>query len=244
VTALPVVWRLDIDTAATETVVESGIMSDSSTYSPTEEALNIGSHGLGLLLSLFACLLLVMQAYRYGDAWHITSAAIFGGSLITLYLASTLYHSARQPQIRARLRIADHAAIYVLIAGTYTPFALITLAGKTGWIFFAVTWSMAIGGIVLKLFFTGRFALFSTLLYVFMGWLIVFAINPLIDNLATAGLTWLVAGGIAYTVGAIIYAIHRVPFNHAIFHLFVLAGSSCHAISVYLYVLPQSTSIS
>ena len=187
---------------------------------------------------MVAIVLLVTRASSYGNAWHIASAAIFGASLITLYAASTAYHSATKAELRARLRIIDHATIYILIAGTYTPFTLITLNGTVGWMIFAFSWGMAISGIILKLFFTGRFNLVSTLMYVFMGWIIIFAVKPLIANLSTEGLIWLVAGGLSYTIGAIIYSIKKVPFNHAIFHLFVLGGSICHFVAVYFYVLP------
>ena len=207
-------------------------------YSPLEERINILSHAIGLLLSIIAVVLLVTRASSYGNAWHIVSAAIFGASLITLYAASTVYHSATRAELRARLRIIDHATIYILIAGTYTPFTLITLNGTVGWVIFAFSWGMAISGIILKLFFTGRFNLVSTLMYVFMGWIIIFAVKPLIASLPTAGLYWLVAGGLSYTIGAIIYSIKKVPLNHAIFHLFVLGGSICHFVAVYFFVLP------
>ena len=207
-------------------------------YSPLEERINILSHAIGLLLSIIAVVLLVTRASSYGNAWHIVSAAIFGAGLITLYAASTTYHSATRAELRARLRIIDHATIYILIAGTYTPFTLITLNGTVGWVIFAFSWGMAISGIILKLFFTGRFNLVSTLMYVLMGWIIIFAVKPLIANLSTEGLFWLVAGGLSYTLGAIIYSIKKVPLNHAIFHLFVLGGSICHFVAVYFYVLP------
>ena len=208
-------------------------------YSPLEERINILSHAIGLLLSIIAVVLLVTRASSYGNAWHIVSAAIFGASLITLYAASTAYHSATRAELRARLRIIDHATIYILIAGTYTPFTLITLNGTVGWVIFAFSWGMAISGIILKLFFTGRFNLVSTLMYVFMGWIIIFAVKPLIASLPTEGLFWLVAGGLSYTVGAIIYSIKKVPLNHATFHLFVLGGSICHFVAVYFFVLPS-----
>jgi hemolysin III len=217
-------------------------MSDSEEpkfYSPTEERINIFSHALGLVLSFIALLLLLIRASQHGNPWHIVSVGVFGLSLIALYGASTAYHSARKPALRARLRIIDHATIYILIAGTYTPFTLITLSGPVGWTIFTVSWGMAITGIILKLFFTGRFNLVSTLMYVFMGWIIVFAVKPLIASFPTAGIYWLVAGGLSYTVGAIIYSIRKVPLNHAIFHLFVLGGSICHFIAVYLYVLQR-----
>ncbi|MBT8118818.1 MAG: hemolysin III family protein [Gammaproteobacteria bacterium] len=210
------------------------------TYSPAEERVNISSHALGLLLSIAALALLVTHATASGDVWHIVSFSIFGSSLIILFAASTIYHSARDPDLRARLRVVDHASIYVLIAGTYTPFTLVTLNGSVGWTIFAITWGMALSGIVLKLFFTGRYQLVSTLMYVFMGWIIVFAISPLIDNLHPDGLSWLVAGGVAYTVGAILYGIKKIKFNHATFHVFVLIGAFCHFMAVYFYVLPDA----
>ncbi|MBE9568066.1 MAG: hemolysin III family protein [Proteobacteria bacterium] len=211
-------------------------------YSPAEERLNITSHAAGFFLSIVALFLLYSRASSDGDIWAIVSFSIFGFSLIILYAASTVYHSVKEPALRNRLRVLDHAAIYILIAGTYTPFTLVTLqaadAGRTGWIIFAVSWGMAVSGIVLKLFFTGRFTLLSTLMYVFMGWIIVFAIDPLVANLPPGGLYWLIAGGLAYTLGAVLYAIKKIKFNHAIFHIFVLLGSFCHFIAVYSYVLP------
>ena len=208
-------------------------------YSPAEERINIGSHALGLVLSITAFLLLVLRAQSYDNALYTLSFAVFGASLICLYLASTLYHSAKTLKMRTRLRIVDHATIYILIAGTYTPFCLITLSGPTGWTVFAVSWGLAAAGLVLKLFFTGRFQLLSTLMYVFMGWIVIFVVKPMIANLPLAGLVWLLVGGISYTTGAVIYSIKRIPFNHAIFHLFVLAGSFCHFIAVYQYVYPS-----
>lgn len=207
-------------------------------YTPQEERANIISHAIGLALSLVALVLLVLRAGLYGNAWHIVSASIFGAALVSLYAASTFYHSAKDPRKRARLRILDHTTIYLLIAGTYTPFTLVTLNGVTGWIIFAASWSMALTGTILKLFFTGRYTVVSTLMYVFMGWVIVFAISPLIENLSSEGLFWLIAGGVTYTTGAILYGVKKIKFNHAIFHVFVLLGSFCHFVSVYLYVLP------
>lgn len=208
-------------------------------YTPLEEKTNIISHAIGLVLSVVALVLLVVRANLYGNALHIVSVGIFGASLIALYAASTFYHSARDPVIRTRLRIFDHATIYVLIAGTYTPLTLIALNGPTGWVIFGVSWVMALTGITLKLFFTGKYNVLSTLLYVFMGWIIVFAITPLINSLSAEGLFWLFAGGVAYTTGAILYSIKKIKFNHAIFHMFVLLGSFCHFVSVYFYVLPN-----
>ena len=205
-------------------------------YSPAEERLNVASHAFGFVLSLAALVALLWQAFASGSALTVVSFGLFGGALVTLYGVSTLYHNSHDPVRRARLRIADHAAIYGLIAGTYTPFTLLVLPQGVGWTIFAVTWSMALTGIVLKIFFTGRFRLVSTLLYLFMGWIIVFAIGPLVESLPAAGLRWVVAGGIAYTLGAVLYSIRQLPFNHAVFHLFVLAGSACHFVAVYGYV--------
>lgn len=213
-------------------------LDEAKYYSPLEEKINIGSHAVGFILSIIALVLLLIHAYSYGNVLHIVSFSIFGVSLITLYAASTIYHSTKDPSLRNKFRIFDHASIYILIAGTYTPFTLVTLNGATGWSIFGVSWGMALTGIIIKIFFTGRFRLVSTLMYVFMGWIIIFAIDPLIKNLSQDGLTWLVAGGIAYTFGAILYSIKKIPLNHAIFHLFVLTGSACHFTSIYFYVLP------
>ena len=207
-------------------------------YTPGEERINIASHALGLGLSVVGLALLLIRAIRYSGGWDVLTVTIYGCSMIALYAASTAYHTSTHPARRAKLRIVDHAAIYVLISGTYTPFMLITLKGTTGWTIFAISWAMAISGIILKLFFTGRFNLLSTAMYVFMGWLIIFAIKPMIAALPPTGMAWLLAGGLAYTFGAVLYAIKRIPYNHAIFHLFVLAGSICHYVAVYEYVLP------
>jgi len=206
-------------------------------YPPAEERLNIISHVLGLILSLFGLLLLLLKSIPLGNPPAVFGAAVFGASMVALYAASTAYHLAVDPARRLRLRVVDHAVIYVLIAGTYTPFTLITLKGPVGWTIFGISWLMAAAGIVLKLFFTGRFHLLSTLMYVFMGWMIVFAIKPLIQALPADVLAWLLAGGLFYTAGAVIYSIRKIPFNHATFHLLVLAGSICHFKSVYSYVL-------
>ena len=208
-------------------------------YSPKEEKINIISHDVGFILSIVAFVLLVGHANLHGDVWHIVIFSIFGASLIILYAASTFYHSAKKSELRNRLKIMDHASIYVLIAGTYTPFTLVTLKGTIGWVLFGISWGLALTGIILKLFFTGKYNLISTIMYVLMGWVIVFAIKPLINNLPLEGLLWLFAGGISYTIGAILYSIKNIKFNHAIFHMFVLIGSFCHFMSVFFYVLPS-----
>ena len=189
-------------------------------------------------MSVIGLVLLVVKAATLGTTVHVVSFAIFGASLVVLYAASTIYHSTKDPNRRTRLRTIDHTAIYVLIAGSYTPFTLVVLSGTVGWTLFGISWGMAATGIVLKLFYTGRFNILSTSMYVFMGWLIIFAIKPLIAALPDEGLFWLFAGGIAYTVGAISYSIKKIPYGHALFHIFVLAGSACHFVSVYWYILP------
>lgn len=205
-------------------------------YSQTEERLNVGLHACGFVLSVAGLLALLLRSVALNSIMAVVSFGLFGISLVLLYGISTLYHSAQHPRLRSRLRIADHASIYVLIAGTYTPFTLLVLQGSIGWSIFIASWSMALLGIVLKLFYTGRFSLLSTLLYVFMGWIILFAIKPLIARFDASGVIWLAAGGISYTVGAILYSIRQLPLNHAIFHLFVLLGSVCHFVAVYVYI--------
>ncbi|MCI0517257.1 MAG: hemolysin III family protein [Woeseiaceae bacterium] len=211
-------------------------MHHASVYSPREEQFNIVLHAVGLICSIIALLPLIFRAAELGGFAPMFSFSVFGASLIVLFAASTVYHSTTDPWLRSRLRIVDHASIYLLIAGTYTPFTLITLDGSIGWVLFCIAWSLALTGIVLKLFFTGRYTRISTLMYLLMGWIIVFAIKPLIANLPPAGLLWLVLGGAAYTLGAILYSIRRIPFNHAIFHVFVLLGASCHFMAIYFYV--------
>ncbi len=209
-----------------------------SFYPPLEEKLNIFSHGLGFGLSILGLVLLILRAEELGKTIHLVSFSIFGASMILLYAASTFYHSAKSHRLRYRLNILDHASIYVLIAGTYTPFALVTLQGAFGWIVFGVVWSMALTGIVLKLFYTGKYQTISTIMYVVMGWIIVFAIKPLMQELTPKGLLWLFAGGISYTVGAVLFSFDKIKFNHAIFHIFVLLGTFCHFVAIYYYVLP------
>jgi len=212
---------------------------DARKYPKTEEILNVITHGLGFLLSIAALVLLVVFAALKGDVWHIVSFSIYGASLVVLYLASTLYHMSRKQSLRNKLNIFDHASIYVLIAGTYTPFLLVTLHGSWGWSLLGVIWGLAIGGILFKVFFIGKYDLVSALLYVLMGWLIIIAIQPLNENLSSGGLWWLLGGGISYSIGAVFYMINKMPYNHAIFHIWVLLGSLAHFIAVFFYVLPE-----
>lgn len=206
-------------------------------YEKKEEILNVISHGIGFLLSIAALVLLVVFASIKGTVWHIVSYSIYGSSLVILYLASTLFHWSKKPSRRLKLNVFDHASIYLLIAGTYTPLLLVTLRGPWGWSLFGVVWGMAIVGIVLKLFFTGRYNRISTLAYVIMGWVVIIALKPLINNLSTGGLIWLTMGGIIYSLGAIFYLLNKIPYNHAIFHLFVLGGSMAHFVTIFFYVL-------
>ena len=202
-------------------------------YSKKEERLNIITHGFGFLLSLVGLYFLILESFQYEGYWKPASLVIYGLSLIILYAASTFYHAAKDPRLRRKLNIFDHAAIYVLIAGTYTPFTILVLEGSLGSIIFGLTWTFALIGIILKLFFTGRFDKLSTALYLLMGWQIIFVINPLMERLSTEGLQLLFAGGVFYTLGAVLYSIKKLPYNHAIFHVFVVLGSVCHFFSVY-----------
>ncbi|MDC1031066.1 hemolysin III family protein [Flavobacteriaceae bacterium] len=207
-------------------------------YPEKEERLNIITHGFGLVMSFIAFPFLVVKSQDYEGFWKPASLLIYGLSLIVLYAASTLYHSAKDPIHRRKLNIFDHAAIYVLIAGTYTPFCLIVLGETLGWTIFGFTWTFALIGILLKLFFTGRFDKLSTLMYVLMGWQILFVINPLIENFPTQGVQLLFLGGVFYTLGAVLYSLKKFNYNHAIFHVFVLLGSLCHFLSVlFLYLV-------
>lgn len=208
-------------------------------YDPKEEKLNVISHALGLVLSIIALVLLVVYSSIYGSAKHIVSFSIYGASLIVLYSASTFYHYSKNPKLRKRLNIFDHAAIYILIAGTYTPFTLVILKGWIGWTIFGVSWGLALTGVILKLFYTGKYDKISTFAYVLMGWLIIFAIKPLVNNLPFEGLMWLLSGGILYTIGAVLFSLKNLKYNHIIFHVFVLLGSFSHFIAVFFYVLPK-----
>ncbi len=207
-------------------------------YDPTEERLNVLSHGLGLIFSVAALIVLVNYAVLEGTFLKVVTFSIYGASLVILYTASTLYHFVQEPKWRYRLNIFDHSAIYILIAGSYTPFTLNVMRGTLGWTLFAVVWTIAVIGITLKLFFTGKYGFISTIGYILMGWIAVFGIKALFEALPIEGVIWLVAGGVAYTIGAILFGLKMIKFNHAIFHIFVLIGSFCHFISIFLYVLP------
>ncbi len=219
--------------AAAKGVVDTLIKS----YSPLEEKINVYSHLCGLLLSVIGLMAMLWRAWQNGSNIQMWAVAIFGMSMVCLYAISSLYHSSTDPRSRSRRRIYDHACIYVLIAGTYTPFALISLPAETGYTLFLLAWGVALGGIVLKIFFTGRFDLLSTAMYVAMGWMILFFIQDFIEVLSAQAMGWLAAGGISYTLGAVLYSISRIPMGHALFHLFVVLGSLCHFICIYFFVL-------
>ncbi|HNC24703.1 MAG TPA: hemolysin III family protein [Opitutaceae bacterium] len=207
-----------------------------SQYTPREELANALTHGIGLLLSIAGLVLMVTYSALRSDAWAVTSTAIFGATLVLLYTTSTLYHSFRREDLKRMMRKFDHAAIFLLIAGTYTPFLLISLRGPWGWSLFGVVWGLAAVGVALKFWFTGRFRLLSTLIYIGMGWLVIIAFRPLIHSLPAGGLWLLFAGGLCYTGGAVFYLMKRVPYHHAVWHLWVLAGSACHWAAVFGYL--------
>lgn len=206
-------------------------------YPPLEEKINVVTHAFGIVIGIIGFALMLLKSIPKNDGLQLLSVTIYGVSIITLYTASTLFHNAKKPKARIRLNIFDHSAIYALIAGTYTPFTLVTLRGDIGWLIFGIIWLVAAVGIVLKFYYTGRFRILSTVMYVLMGWLVIFAIKPLYENLDYIGFILLIAGGIAYTFGAVLYAIKNIPYNHAIFHFFVLIGSILHFLSIYMYVL-------
>jgi hemolysin III len=213
-----------------------------ATYTPGEERANVITHGLGLALSVVGLAVLVTLAGRRGDAWRVTATAIFGATLVLLYMSSTLYHSFRNEGTKRLLRKFDHAAIFLLIAGTYTPFLLVNLRGAWGWSLFGVIWALAAAGVALKFWFTGRFRVGSTLLYIGIGWLVMVALRPMQSTVPPAALWLLVAGGLSYTLGTVFYLWKRLPYHHAIWHLFVLGGSVCHFCSVFTAVIPRGGS--
>lgn len=207
-------------------------------YTPGEETTNAILHGVGLGLAIAALAVLVVMASLSGNAWHIVSFSIYGATLVMLYLSSTLYHGFYAGRAKQLFRIFDHSAIFLLIAGTYTPIALITLHGRLGWTVCGVVWGIAAAGIVGKAFWANRFAVLSTVLYLAMGWIVVIVAKPLLANLNTASLVFLGVGGLFYTLGTVFYLWRKLKFHHAIWHLFVLAGSICHFFTI-LFLLPK-----
>ena len=196
------------------------------------------THGLGAVAALAGGAVLITLAALYGDGWQLAASIVFGATLLLLYVASTLYHSIQHPVAKGRLKVFDHCAIYLLIAGTYTPFTLIGLRGPWGWSLFAAIWTLAVAGVVFKLFYTGRFKALSTGIYIAMGWLVVVAIKPMLASLDAWTLGWLLVGGVFYTLGTYFYMREKIRYSHAIWHLFVIAGSVCHFVAVTRQVLP------
>jgi hemolysin III len=205
-----------------------------------EELANTITHGVGLILSIAGFVILLVLAILRGSAWHIVACTIYGASLVCLYSASTFYHAVISPRVKHNLKIFDHGAIYLLIAGTYTPFLLLNLRGPWGWSLFVVIWTLALSGIVFKLWFVDQFPRTSTAVYVLMGWLAIVAVKPVLAHVPVPTLLWLFAGGMFYSAGVIFYCWKRVPYNHAVWHVFVLAGSTCHYFAVLRSVLARS----
>lgn len=213
-------------------------MANTHTYSKGEEIANAITHGIGVLLSVAALVLLIVYSSLYGNAWHIVSFTIFGTTMLLLYTSSTMVHSLRKGKAKNVFEILDHSSIYFFIAGTYTPFLLVSVQGALGWTLFGIVWGIAIGGTVFKVFFVKKYLFTSTILYVLMGWTITFIWGPLSSTIGSKGMELLLIGGILYTVGAVFYIWRGFKFHHAIWHLFVLAGSILHFFCVLYYVLP------
>lgn len=206
-------------------------------YTKNEEIMNAVTHGIGAGLSIAGLVVLVVFASMHGDAWKIVASAIYGASMIVLYTASTLYHSFSKTKVASKLNMFDHISIYYLIAGSYTPFMLVNLRGGWGWSIFGVVWACAIAGTVLKIIYGNKLRKVSTIIYLAMGWMIIIAIYPFVKNVETGGIILVVLGGLSYTVGVIFYKWKSLPFNHAIWHLFVLAGTVLQFFAVLFYVV-------
>jgi hemolysin III len=206
-------------------------------FSRREEIVNALTHGLGVLASIAGGVVVITLAARFGDFWQLVGVVVYSASLILLYSASTFYHAVQHRIGKARLRVLDHCAIYILIAGSYTPFLLGALRGAWGWTLLGTVWSLALAGIVYKLFLLGRWPLFSTATYLALGWLALVVLPDMVSALSVAALLWLLAGGLAYTGGTFFFH-SRIPYAHAIWHCFVLLGSGCHFVAVLLQVLP------
>ncbi len=212
--------------------------TSTSRYSKGEEIANSIIHGIGIILAIGGLAVLAAYSTRYGNTWHIVSCSIFGAALIFLYTASTLYHAIQRPGAKSVLRILDHSAILVLIAGTYTPITLVSLHGPWGWTLFGIIWGLALLGIIIETTRLRRFRSALITLYVIMGWAVVAAVKPMMQQVGSGGLWLLLTGGIAYTGGIVFYVWKRLPYNHAIWHCFVLTGSILHYFAVLLYIIP------
>lgn len=200
---------------------------------------NAITHGVGAVLAVAGTAYLIVVSTR-GSASVVVGCSIFASTLILVYVCSTLYHSLVRTRARHVLRVLDHTAIYLLIAGTYTPFTLVSLRGSVGWTLFGIVWALAIAGVIFKSFAVDRFAVASVLVYLFQGWLVIFALRPLVHAIGSRGLLWLAAGGAAYTLGIIFFAFDRIPYFHAAWHLFVLVGSIAHYLTILFYVIPSA----
>lgn len=196
------------------------------------EAINAMTHGVGVILSIVGLVFLAIISCRRGSAWHIVACSVYGATSVALFAASTLYHSTQNPRRKDIFKVADHCCIYLLIAGSFTPFALVNLRGAWGWSLFGVLWGLALLGILFKIFFIGRFEVASTVFYLLMGWLAIIGIKPIIAAVPPTGVVLLIAGGLFYSVGVIFYAWRKLPYHHALWHLFVLGGSICHYFAV------------
>lgn len=241
-----------IQESSTTTFQTQGNLSHQSTeelidtiheYSIGHEIANAVTHGIGGGLSIAGLSILLTMAVLYGDVWHIVSSAIYGATLILLYLASTLYHGIYHTATKRIFKVIDHASIYLLIAGTYTPFTLVSLRehSEWGWTLFLVVWILAFAGVLLLILFPGKYSGARVVVYILMGWLAIFVVKDIRTAIGIGGISWLVAGGLSYTVGVIFYLWDSLPFNHAIWHLFVLSGSLCHFFAILFYVLPPIT---
>jgi hemolysin III len=206
-------------------------------YTADEERWNVLTHGFGLVISLIGMVALLNKALQLHSVKIFVAFLIYGIGVTIIFLASTLYHSATDPKLRKRLNVLDHSAIYLTIAGSYTPITMLTMPPFWGIPLLITVWLIAATGIILKFFFIGSFPKLSTVMYVLMGWVIVIALKPLINSMETAGLVWLLAGGLAYTFGAVLYQKPGLKFNHALFHFFVLIGAVCHYIVIYGYAI-------
>lgn len=209
-------------------------------YSLGEEIANSITHGIGIVLAIAALGVLATFASLYGNVWHIVSVCVYGTTMILLYTASTLYHSIQHPRAKNILQTLDHSAIFLLIAGTYTPFTLVSLRGPWGWSLFGVIWGLAVMGMLFQLSNLKHWRTASIVLYICMGWAVIVAIKPLIANVASGGIVLLVLGGVAYTSGVLFYKQKQLKYHHAVWHLFVLAGSILHFLAIFLYVLPRN----
>jgi hemolysin III len=223
-----------------EDVIGMAVGERASRYSIAEEIANSLTHGVGAVLSVAGLVVLVVLAAARGSAWHVVGSAVFGTTLVVLYTASAVYHGVQAPRAKAVLRAIDHSAILLLIAGTYTPFTLVNLRGPWGWTLFGVIWGLALLGIAFQLATSGERRGLAIALYVAMGWAVVVATKPLLALVPAGGLLLLLGGGVAYTGGLGFYAWRRLPYHHAVWHVFVLIGSALHFLAVLFYVIPRA----